>query len=485
MFVEEKPMGTQMLGHLASNIPDSVFQGMSEVLVKYPDRVKDQFNTAVLFLDDHFPPETLTHRNYSSLSLPDRWAQPLASHGDKVVKLFHKIIDQSTDDLMWNALIRDLIEKVFGRDGCRADAGSHYLGSRFALQVLLKHRPSAFAAKVEAVEQAFYHDSGLMDSAGAANYAWVLANLPDSAAPHAVASYVRVFFPRVVANEGRATGKAVDAAFALADALATRTPSEEVKKAFRVAAKNKDPLQKEIFQVLPLLAPKMNRHIRLMSSFVPAYSVFFTPTSAHLYFTKLAQQLRTANAVSRPIILDLIVDAIVQDSTCLPVWGNDFPVVVVESALILEHIAKQSSRLSSRLDGAELARLFEKLQGMCKEPPVLEGKKAKQHAFTPQDIASVEHWLRKCSGLSKAVPRDAPASNKRAQKKVQEVDGRQAGGGAGSAVLTLLAVVATLFLMVWLALPFMPKEHSERLLSEFAKVQGVVQKQYTTIFLKA
>eukprot|EP01061_Rhynchopus_euleeides_P038072 TRINITY_DN65462_c0_g1_i1.p2 TRINITY_DN65462_c0_g1~~TRINITY_DN65462_c0_g1_i1.p2 ORF type:complete len:607 (+),score=316.77 TRINITY_DN65462_c0_g1_i1:66-1886(+) len=474
------PKASATLDKLASHVPKAVAESLRGLPKKYTGRVKDQFLTAVLHLNDMFPSGTLTHKNYKALPLKERWAQPVASDAKGAIAPFlHTIIDGSTDDAMWNATARDLIAQVFGRDGCRADEGSHFLGSKFALQVLLRYRPTAFTEKASAIEGTFLHEGGTMVGSAAINYSWVLAQLGDEAACDAVASWSRVYFyPRIAANEGKASGAASECGTALADYLAGLNPSDEVRKQYLNTTKHHDPLEKELFTVIPLVAPKMNRHIRLFSTIIPKFSVLFTPTSAHAYFTKLALSLRTANDVSRPLILDLIVECLVLDTGCIYAWGNDFLVLAKETSLILQHMGGKKD-LRSKLDGAEFEKLFAKINSLCDgaldgSVPRPTGKKGKMCNYDEADLQSAKSWVKRSSGMAKAIPKNAPVTNKKAQQKLRQLAAEKKSSGVFT---TLILFVILAVVSVWLALPYLPKEQADEIRKHLTTADTVVRKQ--------
>ena len=476
---------TSTVAKLATNIPTDVASALKALPAKYPGRVKEQFKTAVLLLDSLFPAGTVSSKTYKTLSQQERWALPLSADTTGVLQKHIKaVIDESSDVLMWNASARDLIMSVFGRDGDRQDEGTHFLGSKFILQVLLQHFPAAFTCRPTTLEGVFLHEGGAMVGPATVNYAWVMGQLGDNAACVAVTSWSRVFFyPHIASNGGRGGNVlASDSGCAVADHLAALDPSEEVRKQYLNETKHHDPLEKELYAILPLLQPKMNRQVRLFKTLFPKYSALFTPTSPHAHFTKLMLLLRTANDISRPLLLDLLVDSVVLDTGCVYAWGNDFLMLVKETSELLEHINKAKADLRSRLDGAEMGKLFEKITTLCNgvadgtvERP--SGKKGKVCNYEAADIQAAKAWVKKASSLSKAVPKNAPASNKKAQQKMKLLEAQKKSGGLFT---TLFVFIIAAVLLVYLALPYMPEEHANLIKENYAELEKQVRHHANT-----
>eukprot|EP01059_Diplonema_ambulator_P003766 TRINITY_DN13476_c0_g5_i1.p2 TRINITY_DN13476_c0_g5~~TRINITY_DN13476_c0_g5_i1.p2 ORF type:complete len:613 (+),score=304.57 TRINITY_DN13476_c0_g5_i1:58-1896(+) len=476
------PKAEVILADKTKKIPAKVLEGIKELPEKYTGRVKDQYHTAVAFMNDYLTPECTCAANYKSLPIEKRWTYPLCD-AQGFEPLLVSIIKGSSDQNMWTAMLKDLLIQGFGRECNRPDDGKHYIGSKIAVQVLLKEFPSCFNKTVETI---FAHEDNEMVGAAAINFTWVLANLADSSAMEGVQAWARVYYPRLVANEGRNGGNIVEAGFAVADVLAGLEATDEEKKRWRIANKDKDPLTYEqLTTPLKLIAPKKNKMVKLYKALLPSNSALFTPQSPRLYFAKLAGLLEKANEVNKPLILDLLVECIVYDPSShgpLYCWTNNILFMVKESAQILEHISKNQKALSTRLNGKEMEKFFERLVQKCKEVQdgtlVPDAKKAKNCKHTPADVNNVLHWVGKVSSLAKAVPLDAPQT-KKTQQTIKEVrrEALEASQKKGfcSMLFSFILFVAIMVLGYNLMLPFLPKETVAAINVQTAKLHTAAQ----------
>eukprot|EP01064_Diplonema_japonicum_P015245 TRINITY_DN2299_c0_g2_i1.p1 TRINITY_DN2299_c0_g2~~TRINITY_DN2299_c0_g2_i1.p1 ORF type:complete len:607 (+),score=150.78 TRINITY_DN2299_c0_g2_i1:55-1875(+) len=456
------PKSASYVNNKMQKLPKRITNDIKDLPKKYPGRVKDQFLTAVAYLDDYLTPECQCAPDYKSLPAQQRWELPL-SHAPDAMELFTPIIQGSTDSNMWCATLKDLLLAGFGRQCNRPDDGKNYLGSKIAMQVLLKTHPDSFNNTVENI---FALEGGEMAPAAAMNFAWVLSNLADSSAMDGVQSWARVFYPRLVANEGKSGGAVVETGFAVAESLGLKSPSEPEKKRWWLANKEKDPLTfEQLATPLRLIAPKRNKMLKLYTTMLPKFSALFTTQSPRTYFTKIAAMLGKANEVNKPLMLQLLVDCMVLDPNMngpLHCWTNSILMMVKESSMILEYISKNQKSLSTRLNGIEMEKFFERLTAKCKAIQdgslVPEGKKSKHCNYTPSEVAAILYLLGKVSSLAKAVPLEAPKT-KKTEQAIKQVRDKAAGRYPICEMLFLIVALFTaVVLAINIALPFLPKE---------------------------
>eukprot|EP01060_Flectonema_neradi_P005411 TRINITY_DN135_c1_g1_i1.p1 TRINITY_DN135_c1_g1~~TRINITY_DN135_c1_g1_i1.p1 ORF type:complete len:633 (+),score=173.42 TRINITY_DN135_c1_g1_i1:47-1900(+) len=430
---------------------------------KYPGRAKDQFLTAVAFLDARFPPECFISDKYKSVQLKDRFACPLKDVGsDDIPSLIQKIVDQSGDNMMWNSALKDLIFNSFGRDGGRPDGGTHYLGSKLAIQILLRHRPEAFCANYKSVEDMFHSGSTINDNA-ALNYAWVLGQLTDRGAITGIKSWNRVFYSKMTAADAK--GAAVDAGYCAGEHLGSLNAPVKERKEFRSDHNNKDPISAEqLCLFLGHLSAKSKRSRRLFDSLVLNYSINFTPFSGRTYFTKLAALLRTEKN-NRDLVLDLLTSCICNDSGphgALYCWTNDLLPIVRESCSILEHLNKNQKVLATKLNGKEMEKLLTRISDQCADinsgKLAPEGKKAKSCDYTKDDVSKLMSLCKKASGLANAVPLEAPKTTANVKQVKEAMAKKKASGGFCSTLFSLFSFIIIISLLVYIALPFVPAE---------------------------
>ena len=441
---------------------EKVLAGIKELPTKYPGRAKDQFFTAVAFLDSQFPPECIISDKYKVMQLRDRFSCPLKDVGtDDLSKLIHKIINQSDDNMMWNSALKDLIYNSFGRDGSRPDSGSHFLGSKLAIQILLQHRPEAFCANYKSVEDMFYSGSSITDNA-ALNYAWVLGQLSDAGAITGVKSWNRVYYNKMTVADAK--GAAVDAAYCVAEHLGSLNPPVKERKEYR-SENNNDPISSDqLCLFLGHLSAKSKRSRRLFDSLIMNFSLNFTPFSGRTYFTKLAALLRT-DKNNRDLILELLTSCICNDSGphgALYCWTNDLLPIVKESCLILEHLHKNQKSLATKLNGKEMEKLLTRIVNHCNDinsgKLAPEGRKAKQCNYTKDDVSKLMSLCKKVSGLANAVPLEAPKTTANVKQVKEAMAKKKASGGFCSTIFSLLSFIIMICLVFYIALPFVPAE---------------------------
>eukprot|EP01063_Lacrimia_lanifica_P011282 TRINITY_DN18099_c0_g1_i1.p2 TRINITY_DN18099_c0_g1~~TRINITY_DN18099_c0_g1_i1.p2 ORF type:complete len:605 (+),score=333.14 TRINITY_DN18099_c0_g1_i1:75-1889(+) len=450
---------------------------LREIPKKYPGRTKDQFYTAMTILNDIFNADVVISSSFKTLNTVDRWAHPTQGLGKDTSfqKALCRLIDGSDDDLMWNASLRDCLLRVFGPDGCRVDEGRHYLGTRFLVQTLLRHRPQAFTVAPGKVEDLFTDvDRKLSNPHAAANYAWVLAQLTDGAACEAVASWASVYGAPIIEHDGKDASAVVSqVGMELAEQLSQLKPSDEAKSAYK-AQHNGEPVPANLlWSCFEQVAPKKKRYEKLCKTLLPQYSVLFTAGSPGRHFHRTAQLLRKCNDVSKPLILDTLVEAVVLDPNgVLTYWTNDLLPVVKETSMILDAMHAKEKYLSTRANGMEMERFFDRLGNKCQD--IQSGKlaptakQAKRCNFDASDVSAIQSRLSKVASLASALPTDAPVSKKQAaklNKHIRDKSETQGGFGFGSFIFMLIAVA----LAVYIALPFLPPPLQAQIKQAFNK----------------